>query len=1342
MPLSAASLELIVSDDDTPPITISPDDFDAVLFDLDGVVTKTAKVHAAAWKELFDTFLKRRAEGDGGNLRPFSGEDYQRYVDGKPRYDGVASFLASRGIDLPRGAPEDPPDAVTVCGLGNHKNQLFLKRLHEDGVEAYPGAVELLHALRRVGIRAAVVSSSANCREVVEAAGLAELFDTRVDGVVSAELELEGKPAPDIFAEAARRLGTQPARAVVVEDAVSGVQAGHRGHFGLVVGVDRTGHAEELVEGGADAVVRDLGKVKVAPAAGDAPALPSALEALDGIVERAEARGIAVFLDYDGTLTPIVATPEEATMPPEVRETVASLARRCHVAIISGRDRPDVAGMVGLDSLFYAGSHGFDIAGPDGTRFEVPEARALLPELDAAEEELREALAGIDGSRLERKRFAVTVHFRQVGEDDVPRVEEAVRKVHDRHPKLRASAGKKVHELRPGIDWDKGKALLKLMEVFGVREATPVYIGDDTTDEDAFRAIAGRGVPILVAAEPRESAAAYRLRDPDEVQRFLATLAGRLDDEERGRWVLAYDGFDPDQEALREALCTLGNGYFATRGAGSESSADGVHYPGTYLAGGYDRLTSHIAGRDVENEDLVNLPNWLPLSVRPAGGAWFDLGTVEVLQDRQELDVRRGVLRRRVRFRDDEGRETSLDERRIVHMGHAHLAAIELTVTAENWSGSLEIRSALDGRVINAGVKRYSDLDQRHLVPLDTRVLGGDTITLKVATVQSEFRIAEAARTRLSSGGRRVAARWRATEEPGYVAQTFTVDVTPGQAVTVEKIVSLFTSRDRAVSEAELEAREAVGRVPGFGELLASHELSWKHLWDRFDVEFTAPPEHGGQRTNLILHLYLFHLLQTTSIHVMTMALDVGVPSRGWHGEAYRGHIFWDELFIFPILNFRLPEITRTLLLYRFRRLEMARINAREAGFEGAMFPWQSGSDGREESQRLHLNPQSGNWIPDNSRLQRHVNAAISYNVHQYYQVTTDMEFMSFYGAEMVLEIARFWASIATYNEERERWEILGVMGPDEYHDAHPGADRPGLDNNAYTNVMAAWCLRWALEVLELLPGDRREQLRDHLRLRDEEVEAWRRISRRMFVPFHGDGIISQFEGYEQLEEFDWDGYREKYGDIQRLDRVLESEDDTPNRYKASKQADVLMLFYLFSAEKLVELFSSLGYEFSPGEIPRNIEYYLDRTSHGSTLSRVVHSWVLARSDRETSWKLFREALESDVSDIQGGTTPEGIHLGAMAGVADIIKRCYTGLEARGDLLSFNTALPRELDSLAMQIRYRGHTLDLTLTNRALRLVARPSSEKPIQVEVNGERFELSAGETREVPLDAEGAQG
>ena len=799
-------------------------------------------------------------------------------------------------------------------------------------------------------------------------------------------------------------------------------------------------------------------------------------------------------------------------------------------------------------------------------------------------------------------------------------------------------------------------------------------------------------------------------------------------------WSLVYDEYDPEQEKLREALCTVGNGYFCTRGAAPEANADEHHYPGTYLAGGYNRLQTEIAGRTIENEDLVNLPNWLPLSFRIEEDSWFDIDQVKLLDYRQELDLRSGILHRRLRFEDEGGRVTRVEERRLVHMRYRHLAALETRLVAENWSGGLTVRNALDGRVINDGVERYRDLASRHLEPVAAEQIDDGTIFLQMRTCQSRLEVALAAGFRIWLDNAVHKMKPRVEQAKDFIAQSFEIPVSQGQEIRLEKTVAFYTSRDEAIAEAGLEARNAVARAAGFEELLESHAMRWDQLWRHFGIDLEEQDGDKGARNKMILRLHLFHLLQTVSLH--TIKLDVGVPARGWHGEAYRGHIFWDELFIFPLLNLRIPEITRTLLSYRYRRLGQARLAATEAGYRGAMFPWQSGSNGREESQVVHLNPKSGNWIPDNSRLQRHVNAAIVWNTWQYYQATSDMEFLCFYGAEMILEIARFWASLATWNAEIERFEILGVMGPDEYHDAYPDAEEAGLNNNAYTNVMVVWVMVCALEVLATLPTDRCRELRETLDLGDEEIETWDRISRRMKVVFHDDGIISQFEGYDQLAEFDWESYRKKHGKVMRLDRILEAEGDTPNRYKCSKQGDVLMLFYLFSAEELGSLFERLGYAFPSDTIPKNIDYYIERTSHGSTLSQIVHAWVLSRQDREGSWELYTMALRSDIDDIQGGTTPEGIHLGAMAGTVDLVQRCYTGVEIRGDVLRLNPCLPREIVNLCLRLRYRGQSLDLTITCDKMTISCRECALEPIKITYGEEERVLSGGQTVEFALE------
>ncbi|MDR3080473.1 MAG: glycoside hydrolase family 65 protein, partial [Streptomyces sp.] len=437
-----------------------------------------------------------------------------------------------------------------------------------------------------------------------------------------------------------------------------------------------------------------------------------------------------------------------------------------------------------------------------------------------------------------------------------------------------------------------------------------------------------------------------------------------------------------------------------------------------------------------------------------------------------------------------------------------------------------------------------------------------------------------------------------------------------------------------------------------------------------------------------------------------------------------------DELFVLPYLNLHFPEVSRALLHYRHRRLDRARSAARAIGRRGALYPWQSGSDGREETQVLHLNPRSGRWLPDNTRLQRHVGSAVAYNVWQYCEASGDAEFLHTKGAEMLLQIARFWADSATYDEGLARHRIRGVVGPDEYHDAYPDAPEPGLDDNTYTNVTAAWVLTRTLEVLRTLPEPRRRELEERTGLDGGELQRWEEVSRTLYVPFH-DGVISQFEGYAGLDELDWDGYRKRYGNIQRLDRILEAEGDTVNHYQASKQADVLMLGYLFPPAELRGLFDRLGHRLDEDVWRRTVDYYLARTSHGSTLSRVVHSWVLARARRSEAWEYFQEALRSDIADLQGGTTGEGIHLGAMAGTLDFVQRGLTGLETRDGALWLDPAPLPELSSYGFAIQYQGHWgVRLRLEHGSLQIAVPSSDRSPIDIRLGDRAVPLEPGET------------
>ncbi|WP_328869226.1 glycoside hydrolase family 65 protein [Streptomyces sp. NBC_00287] len=784
-------------------------------------------------------------------------------------------------------------------------------------------------------------------------------------------------------------------------------------------------------------------------------------------------------------------------------------------------------------------------------------------------------------------------------------------------------------------------------------------------------------------------------------------------------WTWEYEGYEPADERLRESLCTLGNGYFATRGAFPECTADDIHYPGTYVAGCYNRLTSDVAGRQVENEDMVNLPNWLPLRFRLRGGPWLTPDTATLLEHRLELLLASGMLLRHTRYDLGKGRVLTVRQQRIVHMADPHLAALRTEFTAEGFSGELEVEASLDGGVTNSGVPRYRDLDGHHLIHVHAGTATPDTVWLRCRTRTSDLRIGMAAR--LTSDAL-VTVRNKSRRTTQHTLLT----LTEGGTCTVDKIVALHTSRDPAISDPLYAAVDRVGRAPGFDDLLTSHFTSWDQLWRRAALEVAGEPGH-------VLRLHLFHLLQTLSPH--TADLDVGVPARGLHGEAYRGHVFWDELFVLPFLNLHFPEVSRALLRYRHRRLEQACTSALAAGRRGALYPWQSGSDGREETQQLHLNPRSGRWLPDNSRLQFHVGSAIAYNVWQYCEASGDMEFLHTKGAEMLLQIARFWADAAVWDDSLRRHRIKGVVGPDEYHDAYPDATMPGLDDNAYTNVTAAWVLSRALELIAALPEPRRRELAERTGLDGSELEQWEEVSRTLHVPFHA-GVISQFDGYGELAELPWKDYRHRYGDIRRLDRILEAEGDTVNRYQASKQADVLMLGYLFAPAELRGLFHRLGLTLDDDIWHRTVDYYLHRTSHGSTLSGLVHGWVLARARRAEAWKFCQEALQGDIADVQGGTTGEGIHLGAMAGTLDLIQRGLTGLETRDGALWLDPVPLPELSSYGFAVRYQGNWgVRLHLERRELDIAVPSSDVSPIEVRLTDRTVVIEPGESTRLEL-------
>lgn len=749
---------------------------------------------------------------------------------------------------------------------------------------------------------------------------------------------------------------------------------------------------------------------------------------------------------------------------------------------------------------------------------------------------------------------------------------------------------------------------------------------------------------------------------------------------------LTFRHYDPGDERRRESLMALGNGRLHVR-ASAPGPAEGPHrYPAIYRAGLYDRQADRIAGERVENESLVRLPDGLDLTFRAVGApGWFGLDAVTIQDYAHSLDVGTGLTERALTFTDPQGRRFRMRERRLVSMARPSLCALILEISPLGWCGALELRQRLDGAIENGNVERYRPYARRHLSVLDVQGGGEGPLILRCGTRQSGVELAVASRSRVTGEVVRSVGADRGTEAQ-RVTRTQIFELERGATLAVELTCSVATLLDPGAGDPVRDALAALESAPGFAALAQEQSEAWGDLWRRSSLT-AAPPDMGAAS-----RLHAFHTLQTVS--PLTVAQDVGLPPRGWQ-EAYRGQVFWDELFVFPYLIYRFPEVARALLMYRIRRLGAARANAAQGGFRGAMFPWRSARTGQEETPRFQYNLFSGRWMRDPTHLQRHIGSAIAFNLCHYVAATGDDDFMASHGAELLLEIARFWASAAAVDPHSGRYDITGVVGPDEYHNAYPGANRPGLDTNAYTNVMAVWTLCRGLDLLARLPAAEAADLRRRLGLTPDELDRWEDVSRRMRIAFHGDGIISQFDGFDRLRPLDMPALRQRHPG-RRVDWALEAEGETADAYQVTKQADVLTLFHLLSPDGLRRILGRLGYEVTQEQLHRTADYYLARCSHESSLSRIVFAGALARIDMRRSWTCFREAQWTDLDPANNHSTEEGVHIGAMAGSIAVLQHHYLGfgLGPDGEVI-LNPCLPPDLGTVRMSLSVRGRWLDL-----------------------------------------------
>jgi len=764
----------------------------------------------------------------------------------------------------------------------------------------------------------------------------------------------------------------------------------------------------------------------------------------------------------------------------------------------------------------------------------------------------------------------------------------------------------------------------------------------------------------------------------------------------------AFLHHDPDDARRRDSLFGLGNGVIFARGCPPEAVRDGAHYAGTYAAGYYGRRLFFHNGTEIGHDSLVNLPNWQPLTFRIGDGEWF-CEDWEILDYRHTLDMGNGVTERELRVGDPQGRQFSLSETRLVSMARPHIAAIRWKIKAEI-AGTLEIKSGIDGGTLNANTDRHFIPPYRHLHIIRTEA--SEPAAIIARTRHGDRTIAVATRTGLDCPAQR-----RAEIAVDSVAACFTTQIETGGQVTLEKLAAIVVDDDGAVARAE------AADAPSFAELAAEQAANWAGLWRRVGIRAEQPLLAQA------IAYHSFHILQAASPLSANLALSIA--SRGWQ-EAYHGQIFWDDVLLAPFLNHRFPETTRSLLLYRFNRLDEARRAAQASGFAGAMFPWRSAATGAEETPAFQFNPRSGRWNADHTYLQRHIGAMIAHHVWHYWMATGDKEFLCDYGLEMLVEIARFWASAAQYDARDDRYDICGVVGPDEYHTRYPNAAEPGLNNNAYTNVMAASALLHAADaVADFL------QRASRLGVTDSETASWRNIAARIRLCFLEQNILAQFEGFDRLQPLSGADFSRRHPNG-RIDWELEARGDDINAYRASKQADVLTLFYFFNPPQLCRLINFMGYPVNVDCLKRTAEFYLDYVTHESSLSHVVCAGALAMFDIQKSWAFFEQSLFIDWSFEHSASAEEGLHLGAMACSLDILQRHYLGLHLQDEAIYLTPCLPPELGPLSMDLLHRGQQITLAWTGTAIRLSAAPGNAQALEVIHDESRQWLHPGQTLE----------
>ncbi len=767
-------------------------------------------------------------------------------------------------------------------------------------------------------------------------------------------------------------------------------------------------------------------------------------------------------------------------------------------------------------------------------------------------------------------------------------------------------------------------------------------------------------------------------------------------------WLVEEENFEVEQLNVFETIFTVGNGYLGTRGSLEEGHDAGL--PGTYLNGVFDHYDSFIV-------DLVNAPDWSKLMV------WVEdqqlsMHNCEILDYYRALDLQQGLLYRFTRFKDKHGRVTSYESMRYAHLENRHCFETRITIIPENYSGTVYLDAPIDGNVYNLDLepayKEKPEFDpqsrwkkwtrSRHLTPLDSGPINDKGIYLLLETLERPYQmlygsqlIAETGKIDISNGFQHNTAWQRAT-----------LKVEQGGVYHVNKLVSIYSSRDVVKSD----LKNAVGKdLKNFAELsskarITAHVASWRDKWDQCEISIAGDPQ-----ANHALKFNIYHLLITANDNDH----HANIGAKSLSGEGYKGHVFWDtEIFLLPFYIYTQPKTAKALLLYRYHTMEGAREYARETGFKGVRYPWESADTGHETTPPWTADGKDRIWTGER---EIHITSAVVYGVISYYQATGDMEFMLKYGAYILFETARFWDSRLEYNQSMDRYELNQVEGPDEFHEL--------VNNSVYTNWLTQWNLNQSVDLYRKMNTDHKDSLQAIIQtidLSEEEIQHWREKAAKIFIPYDEEKqLVEQFEDYFKLDDIpitDWDKnhmplYPEGYHHFNCDTTTL------------IKQPDVLMLMYM-----LPDQFSD--------EIKRiNYQYYEPRTMHKSSLSPSIHTIMgVETGNHEKAVQYFQRSALVDLVNNQGNTE-WGIHIASAGGTWQAVVNGFAGLRVKNGKLTFKPWLPPHWKKLNFKIKWRGQTIPVEVDRKNITFDC-AHLDGEIEVEIGGKEQTLTPGNTVE----------